>query len=137
MRRHPGPEYKTAVVLLLSSNLITLCVLFPFSLIPHRVVGYIALILSLVLSAATLAVVVIRWNEALAIAGQWAVPYNVDPALIPEEVNPTLWKLVRNRQYGIGITVGAAVDLAVHAFAAALAIVLDIVSMGQAWKVDP
>ncbi|EJT68114.1 hypothetical protein GGTG_14308 [Gaeumannomyces tritici R3-111a-1] len=107
----PVPEYKTAVVLLLVSYLVNSLILFPLSLIPVPLIGFSAAFASVALSVATLAVVVVRWNLALATADQWAVPHNIDPSLIPEDANPNLWKLVRNKQYGIGVTVGAALDL--------------------------
>ncbi|KAL8316039.1 hypothetical protein RB597_000101 [Gaeumannomyces tritici] len=108
----PVPEFKQAVALFLSSILITAWVLAPMcSIFPSRIVGIVCTGSSFVLSVVALALVCVRWQQALKTADEWSVPRNVDLSLVPVDADPNLWKLVRNRQYGIGVIVGAALDL--------------------------
>ncbi|KAL8378063.1 hypothetical protein RB595_008655 [Gaeumannomyces hyphopodioides] len=114
----PVPEFKNAVIMLLCSTMVTNLVLTPICLIPSRILGIICTGISVALSTATLAIVCVRWRQALEIADEWSVPFNVDPSRIPGNANPDLWKLVRNQQYGSGVIVGAAVDLALNVLCA-------------------
>lgn len=110
----PVPEFKNAVIMLLCTSLVTGCILVPICMIPSRAVGAMCVALSIAISTASLGVVCARWRQALETADEWAVPSDVDPSRIPLGANPNLWKLVRNEKYGIGVIVGAALELAVN-----------------------
>ncbi|KAL8287779.1 hypothetical protein RB597_000094 [Gaeumannomyces tritici] len=132
----PVPSFKNAVIMLLSAALATASVLAPLCHSSSRAVAFFSIILSIALTAATLGVTCVRWRQALETADEWAVPHNIDPSLIPGNVNSDvwrlvvpgnvnldLWKLVRNREYGIGVIVGAALDLAVNVLNGLVAVV--------------
>ncbi|KAL8353881.1 hypothetical protein RB601_003632 [Gaeumannomyces tritici] len=69
---------------------------------------------------------------ALATADQWAVPHDINPSLIPGDVNNTnLWKLVRGRDYGIGVIIGAILQLLVNTFMITLALIAKFAERGD------
>lgn len=86
-------------------------VLFPISIFCGSLkMPLVCSFVGLALSVAALALVVTGWLSALSKADDWALPPGGNPA-VPPQYDPGLWKLVRNRQYGIGIIVGSVLDL--------------------------
>ncbi|KAL8330756.1 hypothetical protein RB593_001638 [Gaeumannomyces tritici] len=105
----PVPEFKAAVIFLLSTVLGLSFLLWPLvSLIRAPIVVAIMAIVSVGLPAAALVLAVVRWNLALSTADQWAIPNNANLSVIPGGVNPELWVLVHGTRYGVVVIVGAA-----------------------------
>ncbi|KAL8372139.1 hypothetical protein RB595_001776 [Gaeumannomyces hyphopodioides] len=108
----PVPEFRTAVIALLVSSLVSQGTTGLVSRARSYVPAAVAAVVSIAVATAALALCCVNWNLALARSSEWAIPGGGASVSIPDGANPELWVLVHGTRYGNAVIALAALQLA-------------------------
>ncbi|KLU86127.1 hypothetical protein MAPG_05146 [Magnaporthiopsis poae ATCC 64411] len=122
----PIPEFRQAIILLLCASFSSMICGDASTLeMLSPPVAIICAVSNLILYIASLVLTVVRWDKALAQAGEWEIPNNAT-ITIPHDVNPELWLMVHGTRYGSAVVALAAVQFAGGLLSGVVGILLSV-----------